>query len=124
MTAQLLRYLVVGLANTMLGFAMILALDLGLGVNSLVSNAVGYVAGAICSYLLNRSYTFRSQRMHRKALPEFLALMLVCWLINAAILSIARNALLWPALPSQALAVATYTILFFLGSRRFVFRDR
>jgi len=123
MTAQLLRYLVVGLANTALGFAVILVLDVGLGTNSVVSNALGYVVGAACSYALNRTYTFRSQRLHRKALPEFLALMFVCWVINALVLTAARGMLRWPALPSQALAVSTYTVLFFLGGRCFVFRD-
>ena len=124
MTGQGLRYIAVGFANTALGFAVILALDIGLGLHSVAANAAGYLIGAACSYLLNKTYTFRSQRSHRGAVPEFILLMLACWVANASVLWIARSGLQWPPLPAQGLAVLTYAVLFFVGSRSFVFRDR
>ena len=124
MTGQGLRSIAVGLANTVLGFAVILLLDVGLGLNSMAANAAGYLVGAASSYVLNKTYTFRSQRTHRRALPAFVMLMLVCWGANALVLWLARTGLQWPPLPAQALAVLTYAGLFFVGSRSFVFRDR
>ncbi|MBC7704399.1 MAG: GtrA family protein [Rhodoferax sp.] len=124
MTGQGLRYIAVGLVNTVLGFAAILLLDIGLGIGSLAANAAGYVIGAVCSYGLNRVYTFRSQRPHRRAVPAFILLLLACWTANAAVLWLTRSGLQWPPLPAQGLAVLTYAALFFVGSQSFVFRDQ
>ena len=124
MTGQGLRYIAVGIVNTALGFAVILLLDIGLGLHSMTANASGYLIGAACSYVLNKTYTFRSQRSDNQAVPEFILLMLVCWVVNASVLWVAREGLQWPPLPAQGLAVLTYATLFFFGSRSFVFRDR
>lgn len=52
-----MRYLVVGMVNTAIGYAIIL-LWLKLGAGDYISNAAGYVLGLMLAYLLHRRWTF------------------------------------------------------------------
>jgi putative flippase GtrA len=124
MSSQGLRYIAVGLVNSVIGLAVILLLDLVLGIGSLLANALGFAVGAIVSYILNRTFTFRSQRQHRQAVPAFAILIAACWGTNALVLAFLRGVLQWPALPAQSMAVLIYNALFYFGSRSFVFRER
>ncbi len=46
----------------------------------------GFVAGGIVSYVLNRSYTFRSDRAHSEALPRFLAIAAVGFVLTGVLM--------------------------------------
>lgn len=122
LTGQVIRYLLVGLANTGIGYGCILLLRYGLQWGDLAANAGGYAIGACVSYGLNRSFTFQSQRRHRQALPRFVLAMALCYALNAAVLLGALQWLHWPSFASQALALCAYTVAFFVLSRTLVFR--
>jgi putative flippase GtrA len=122
LTGQLLRYVLVGLANTAIGYGCILLLRYGLHWSDLAANAGGYGMGACASYLLNRSFTFQSQRRHGQALPRFVLAMALCYALNAAVLLACLQWLHWPSFASQALALCAYTVAFFVLSRTLVFR--
>lgn len=66
---QLIRYGAVGVMNTLLTLAVIYILKSIAGVNLWVSNAVGYVAGFVNSFIWNKMWVFRS---HRNFLMESL----------------------------------------------------
>lgn len=53
------RFLAVGLSNTAIGFVIYIGL-LGIGVAYWLSGAIGFAAGSINGYLLNRRWTFAS----------------------------------------------------------------
>lgn len=57
---QFARYLVVGVMNTLVTLGVIFVLKSVAGVNPWVSNAAGYVAGVINSFIWNRRWVFRS----------------------------------------------------------------
>lgn len=59
---QVIRYGMVGVMNTLLTLVVIYVLKSFLGVNLWVSNAVGYVAGFVNSFLWNKLWVFKSQR--------------------------------------------------------------
>lgn len=55
--SSILKFLLVGVGNTLLSMALMFLLeDLGYWP----STAIAYVAGAVMSFFLNRSFTFRS----------------------------------------------------------------
>lgn len=122
MREPLARFLVVGVANTIFGYGVILALQIGLKWSPWSANAAGYVAGFVLSYALNRRFTFQSRRSHRSGIPAFLMAACVSYGINVCVL---RAALAVPGFGSavaQAAAVAAYSVTFYLLSRYFVFR--
>lgn len=118
------RYLLVGLANTAVGYGVILSLQMKLGLHPIAANASGYAVGLFMSYALNRRYTFRSRRSYRTSIPPFAAAVVVCYLINLAVLQFSITVLELPAAISQGLAICAYTLSFYLANRYLVFDER
>ena len=56
--ASIWKFLLVGVGNTLLSMVLMFALE---GLGYWPSTAIAYVAGAVMSFFLNRSFTFRSQ---------------------------------------------------------------
>jgi putative flippase GtrA len=114
------KFLTVGLLNTAITIAVIFSAKAWLGLDDIVSNAFGYVAGMLCSFLLNKFWTFSHRGQAFQALIRFLAVSGVAYLVNLAFLktflALGINAYL-----CQLLAMPFYTIVFFLGSRAIVF---
>ena len=54
------RFGLVGLINTAVGFAVVVALDPGLHVAPAIANGVGYLVGVGVGFILNRGFVFRS----------------------------------------------------------------
>jgi putative flippase GtrA len=116
-----LRYALVGVANTLLGFGCILALQQGLGIAPLFANAAGFALGLLLSYSLNRRFAFRSTRAHASAFPAFLFCAGASFGLNVLVLQCAR---IWAGLPdqlAQGLAVGSYVVGFYLLNRYVVF---
>ena len=65
-----IKYLAVGVVNTIVGYGVIFALMWG-GLIPELANIVGYSVGFIVSYLLNKRYTFASPASHKRDLPRF-----------------------------------------------------
>ena len=120
--AALLRYLVVGVLNTLLGFGLVLLLQEAMGFSPFTANVAGYAAGLVCSYFLNRRFTFKSQRRHRDALPSFAAAAAVSFGVNLGVLAVSLKLLHLPPVFAQTLAAVSFTGCFYVLSRLFVFR--
>jgi putative flippase GtrA len=124
LAATLLRFLLVGLANTAVGFGVIMGLQFGLGVGPHLANAGGYAIGLALSFTLNRRFVFASRARPRATAARFAVAALGAFLLNQAAL-FAAGRLFGPggAAPvlSQAFAAATYTGVFFLLCRGWVF---
>jgi len=119
--STLVRYVIVGVGNTCVGFCVIVLLELALGFTPVQANAGGYLVGLLFSYAMNRSFTFRSDIGHKIAVPAFVGAALVCYLLNLWVLHIARTFLQLPSVASQGLAVAAYAGSFYLANRYIVF---
>lgn len=118
------RYGLVGLLNTAIGYAVILALDLGLHLNPFLANAGGYAVGLMVSFALSRSFVFRSQDSVRKAGPRYLLAVGAAFALNQLVMGAARALL--PDAPlghaaSQFAGMTSYTIALFLISYFWVF---
>lgn len=120
------RFALAGVANTAVGFLLIAALDLGLGLNPHLANAGGYAAGLILSFQLNKRFVFRAARPGALAGPRFLAAAGCAFALNQAALA---GALLLlgsggvARLAAQGAGVATYTVVLFLACRLWVFAE-
>ena len=119
------RYLIVGAKNTLIGYGAILFFGEILGLSPFVANAFGYAIGLCVSYVLNRRYTFASDRSHRQGIPAFLLAAGACYMLNLIALALVRY--LDPAAPTfiaQGVAMTVYAGSFFFVARAFVFQTR
>ena len=119
---QFARFAVVGLANTVAGFAVIVAATVILGLHDVAANALGYAVGLAIGFAANRRWTFAHRGRLAPAIARFLLAFAASWLANLLTLLALRHGLGLPPLPSQALAIVPYTLTFFVLSRSFVFR--
>lgn len=116
------RFVVVGLFNTLIGYAFIL-LGLFAGLGDYVANALGFLMGFPVAYLLHRSFTFRTNEPKsrseavRYALAFFLA-----YAVNIAVIAAGREFGLRESPLVQLLAIVAYAALFYVLNRFFVFR--
>lgn len=120
--ARFARFLMVGVVNTMAGYSVIMFLQYGVGLTPLMANAGGYLVGWVVSYVLSRRFVFQSQRSHKASMPSFVVAALCCYGVNAAVL---HYSLSWLGLAgpfAQAVAMASYTVSFYLVNRHVVFR--
>jgi putative flippase GtrA len=126
LVGEILRFGLVGAANTALGLGITSALDLGLHINPQIANAIGYAAGMALSYAMSRAFVFRRAAGAELTAPKFVAALAVAFAVNQAVLLVAGRAL-GPAqlmhFVAQVLAMASYTVVNFLLCRLWVFRQ-
>lgn len=121
---QLLRFLLVSVANTALGLSCIyLAMGL-LGLNYLVANAVGYAIGAVLGFALNRRWTFRHEGPWHQALWKWLLVIALSFGVNLLVVRLLHTRLGMNAYSAQLGGVICYGAVQFLGARNFAFRSR
>lgn len=121
MTRYLLRFASVGVLNTLIGYAVIFLCMYALHMGAVLSNVCGYAVGLVTSFLLNRTFTFRSTGA---ALPEavrFLAIFLLAYLANLGILVLLTRYLHANEALSQVVAGVVYFCLSFVLSKYYVF---
>jgi len=93
---KILRFLIVGVGNTAVDFAVFWLLQ---GLAPLLANVIAWGVAVLFSYALNSSWTFQRGRSHWQALPRFV---MGGALVSLAISSLSLGLLtgwigLWPA---------------------------
>jgi len=81
---QKAKFIVVGLVNTTLDFGIFNLLTSLAGFNAVLSNVISFSCGIVCSYFLNRNWTFKETR-NADQTAEFLKFLisnLVALLVN------------------------------------------
>lgn len=111
-----------GMANTLLGLLVIYAAKWVARLPDLPANLLGYLAGLAASYALNARWTFAFRGRHGIAAPRFVLVILAAYLANVATvyaaLGLAVNSYI-----AQAAGIVPYTVIGYLGTALFVFRD-
>ena len=116
---QFLRYCLIGGINTIVGFGIIFIL-MALGLIAEVANFIGYCAGIIVSFTLNKHFTFKANRNY--AFLRFCLAMGSAYVLNLLVLIICYRGFHLNAYIVQILAGIIYTISGFLLSKYFAFR--
>ncbi len=125
--SSLVRFLAVGVGNTLLSAVLMFLLeDLGYWPSS----AIAYVAGAVMSFFLNRSFTFHSQEKLGRSAVKFAVNVAVCYVLAFSIaqplgqLVLGRMGLegIWLERLTKVGGMGLYTLLNYFGQRFFAFR--
>ncbi len=122
--SQFIRYIIVGVLNTLLGYLVIFSCMYLVGMSPEASNMTGYAVGLVVSYVLNRNYTFNSTQERRKEVIRFVAVFAVAYGLNFATLLILIHRLGMHKGLSQIFAGVIYVGTSFLMNKYYVFKIR
>lgn len=115
------RFLVVGVANSAIGYAVIFGLMLGLRWSPEASNVAGYAVGLSVSFLLNRFYTFRSRAKPIGEAARFLIVFGLSFALNLAVLTFLVRVVGTQDWLAQVIAGAAYVTASYALNRLYVF---
>jgi putative flippase GtrA len=80
---QIIKYGLVGVINTLITGIILFVLMRGFGVSYKTSNAVGYVAGFINSFIMNKFWTFKANQTSTiRQFLRFSAVFAICYLLQ------------------------------------------
>jgi putative flippase GtrA len=112
----------VGVANTLLTFAVFTVLVKGFGVWYVAASAIGFLVGTVNSFLLNRRWTFRGH-VGDALTPVRWFVVQGCGLaLNLALIYLLVDGAGLDKLLGQAFAIGVVTVLTFLANRAWTFR--
>jgi len=121
---QARSFVIIGIVTTLVNYFFFFLL-LHVGVEYLFSSAVGFVAGTVGSYFLNRTFTFVPVIENRKkefALYLFVYLVSLC--LNLLVLHFLVSNLSFNPLIGNIFAIGVAMVSNFTGLKLFVFREK
>lgn len=127
---SMLRFLLVGVVNTLVGAGIMFLLYNLAGCSYWLSSAANYIVGGVVSYFLNKYYTFKNTERSWRQVLRFALNVAVCWLLAYGIakpLALRLLAGFDERLQTNAAMLAglcLYTALNYLGQRFFAFRAK
>ena len=127
---KLIRFIIVGVANTIVGTGLMFILYNLAGCSYWVSSAANYIVGSILSYVLNSKFTFKYRGDNMQSVGRFVINIAACWLIAYGVAKPACAYALGGASVTvqENVAMAVGMVIFvglnYLGQRLFVFADR
>jgi putative flippase GtrA len=116
------RYLAVGVVNTIVGLGLVYAAIYFLAMGNASANLLGYAAGVLLSFVLNRNWTFEHDGPTSSAFARFIAVTGVAYLANLLTVLVLADGLGVNRYLAQAAGIPPYTIIGYLGARRFAFK--
>ncbi len=127
--AKLIKFVIVGVVNTLVGMAIMFGLYNLAGCSYWVSSAANYILTSILSYFLNKTFTFGNKDGVGSTALRFALNIAACYLLAYGIAKPAVNWLLSGAAVSlrDNCSMLTGMVLFtgfnYIGQRFFAFRE-
>lgn len=123
LAARIIRFGLGGLANSAVGIATVMA-GLAMGLGDFAANTLGYAVGLVCSYAINRYWTFAVQRAPSwREFARFLACFGVAWGGNLLVIAAFHAAGVAGRPIVHITGMAVYSVLFFVLSRHVAFAE-
>jgi len=120
LSPSFLKFVVVGVTNTLGGYAFYAAL-LVLGVNYALALTLEYVVGIAYGFLLNKRWTFKAQGESAQQAWRFVALYGFIYVLNVTLLMLLVER--WALSPylAQIFILGFLTLLSFVVQKRWIF---
>lgn len=119
---EAVRFAVVGLINTAITLALIYGLT-ALGLSYLLANAIGYGAGFVNSFVMNRQWTFRSSGDWGRQAVSFFLVFAVSYGVQFLALLMQTVWLGVPVWLAQGTSMVVYTGVNFVLNKIVTFRS-
>lgn len=124
MFGQIIKYGLVGVVNTLITAIIIFVFMNVFGISYKISNAFGYVAGFLNSFILNKFWTFKGNQT--KTLFQFVRFAIVfaiCYLLQLGLVVLLVEKLNVSENISQLIGMVFYTIIGFVFNKLITFKD-
>ena len=131
-SAESSRFIIVGIANTLIGTSvMFIAYNL-FGLGYWISSALNYVIGSIFSYFANKYFTFQSNKKSKTEVVRFVINIVVCYILAYSIAKPMMQMLLKDINLSVSLleqismifGMCIFVVLNYFGQKFFVFHKK
>ena len=119
--SSVVRFLLVGLGNTVLGLATIYAFKWFARWDDVPANAMGYAIGITFSFIANKRWTFRHEGVVVRSFARFVLICAIGYAANLAVLLFLVQGLEWNGYLAQIVAIGTYAVITYWGSRYYAF---
>lgn len=120
---RMAKFVLVGLLNTGVDFAIFVAMVYGLSVSSAWAQLVSYSVGVVNSYVWNRKWTFQASGMGSlRDMIRFVALTGSSFAAATALLLGLEHGLGWPPILAKTASIFVSVAVNYTGSRFWVFR--
>ena len=121
---QLLIFVFVGFINTIVDFSIYMLFKEFLHVYFLVSKIFSFIIASMCSFLLNKKYTFQSNSKTTKEISRFYIIACLGLLINASGMKLFYGVLMIDNIVSFLLATGLAIIFSFSFNKYWVFKNK
>jgi len=125
-----IKFIIVGIANTIVGTLVMFGLYNIAGASYWFSSAMNYIVGSILSYFLNKYFTFKYAEKNFKSILRFIVNISICYLVAYGgakrlvlfLLSTQQDNIRDNI--SMLVGMCLFVVLNYLGQKFFVFRER
>ena len=125
-----MKFVIVGVINTVVGTAIMFVFYNVFHLSYWISSASNYFFGSICSYILNKHFTFQYNEQGWASLFRFTINIIICyllayglakplihWILSGSTKSIQENI-------SMLLGMCLFIVFNYLGQRFFAFKSK
>jgi glycosyltransferase involved in cell wall biosynthesis/putative flippase GtrA len=120
----LIRFLIVGVANTLVGLSTIYIAMYFLQLDMVHANVIGYSVGILLGFALNKNWTFSNNDHIVSSFIRYLLVLAVAYVANLTTVLFTNTHFDLNPYIAQSLGIIPYTVIGFLGSRYFAFRTQ
>lgn len=123
------KFVIVGVINTLVGTAVMFIAYNFLHLSYWISSAANYIIGSICSYFLNKYFTFQNKEKSPVIILKFILNITVCYLIayggaKQLILRLLSDfSKEWQDNIAMVCGMGLFVILNYFGQRFFAFKS-
>ena len=121
---QFFKYIISGVVNTSVGYAVFFILLRIFKVSPEYANAVGYCIALVFAFTLNKVFVFNKSISNRKLIPKFLAAYILSFSANQLVLMVLYRNVGISAEIAQIFSMTSYTLFFYFLNKHLVFSER
>ena len=124
------KFILVGIVNTVVGTAVMFISYNVFHLSYWISSAANYVVGSMCSYFLNKYFTFQNKEKSPVILLKFAVNITVCYLIayggakKLILLLLSGFSKQWQDNVAMVCGMGLFVILNYFGQRFFAFKKK
>lgn len=125
-----LKFILVGIINTLVGNGIMFLLYNLFGVGYWLSSAANYIVGSVVSFILNKYFTFKKRKWSLKEVLKFIINIVLCYAVAYGVakpLAYAVFASFAPTFKDNLAMLAgagIFIVLNYFGQRFFAFNDK
>ncbi|MEK5435099.1 MULTISPECIES: GtrA family protein [Paenibacillus] len=122
MSTQTIRFIIVGILNTLVGLGVYAIYLYFVNNNYLQALITSHIIGVAHSYLWNNKWTFQQKNYSTRSVIKFVSVYAITFFVNLFLLTLLVDTIGMNKLIAQAIALFLTTVVSFFGHKYWSFR--